>query len=232
MEPRIAVIRQDPVVTMGLLEPLLAGATIYEAEEGLPASGDFDGLVVLGGRMSVEDDDRFPYLNDVNALMMESAQAGVPVLAICLGIQQLAKAAGGRVEVGADEGTERGIVEVTLREEAREDPVLGRVWERLGQKFWAPASHNDAVGALPEGARWLACSQRYPYHALRVGSALGVQFHPEADVELLRAWSKAHGDDRIDEYERQYAAHAAELPVLAEAIAEGFLENVRSSMSA
>ena len=40
--------------------------------------------------------------------------------------------------------------------------------------------HDDAVVEVPPGATVLASSERHPVQAFRVGSALGVQFHPES----------------------------------------------------
>jgi GMP synthase (glutamine-hydrolysing) len=60
-----------------------------------------------------------------------------------------------------------------------------------------PTSHADAVSELPQDAVWLASSNMYPFQAFRLGSALAVQFHPEADAALVEHWlADADAEDR------------------------------------
>ena len=47
--------------------------------------------------------------------------------------------------------------------------------------------HSDAV-ELPAGAELLASTRATPVQAFRLGSALGTQFHPEANAEMLATW--------------------------------------------
>jgi GMP synthase (glutamine-hydrolysing) len=220
----VAVIQQDHDVTAGRFAALLPQAEVFDAAVALPDVGDHDRLVVLGGRMSVEDADRWPHLAEVERLMAAAVERGVPVLAVCLAHQQLAHVFGGAVEVGAADAAERAVLPVRLRPEARRDPVLGPVWERLGPVILAPSSHDDAVRVLPDGAVWLAESDRCPYHAFRLGPALSVQFHPEADLSLFTRWAALHGDQDLTGYEAQYAAHEPALAALAATMAAAFVD--------
>jgi GMP synthase (glutamine-hydrolysing) len=225
---RIVVVANDDEVPLDLLEPLLPGARLVHGRDGVPAFGSFDGLVVLGGRMSVEDHDQAPWLPALGRLMVDCATAGTPVLAICLGAQLLAVAAGGTVEVGAWAGPERGVISVDLRPGAAHDPTLGRVHSGLGGSFAAPSMHGDAVSDLPPGATWLASSAQYPFHAFRLGSALAVQFHPEAGAATMSSWAQGHGLP-TDDLEADLARHGDELGRLAELIAEGFLAEIAAA---
>ncbi|MDR1712030.1 MAG: type 1 glutamine amidotransferase [Propionibacteriaceae bacterium] len=226
---RIAVIINDPEVPLDLFDALLPGALKFQAWEALPDIGDFDGLVILGGRMSVEDDP--PWMAPENALMLACGDVGIPVLSICLGIQMLAKAAGGEVAVSAAAGVERGAVEIELLPAAKDDPTLGLVYRRLGGRFYAPSSHGDAVTKLPAGACWLARSAKYPYHAFRLKSVLGVQFHPEASGALVERWAELTADPAAGAYGPQFAAHAAELDTLSRTVVEGFLAEVEARLA-
>ena len=228
MNPRIAVVSNDDTVPLDLLAERLPGAQVFRAADGLPAYGSFDGMVVLGGTMSVEDIDVAPWLTELGRLMLDCAAAGIPVLAICLGAQLLASAGGGRVEVGAWAGPERGVVAVKLRPGAENDPVLGLVHQALGEEFMAPSMHADAVAELPPDAEWLASSGQYPFHAFRIGSALAVQFHPEASAATMCAWAARNGID-IAVIEQDMSRHGRDLSTLADAIAAGFLAEVRAA---
>ena len=225
---RIVVVANDDEVPLDLLAPRLPGARIVHGRDGLPEFGSFDGLVVLGGRMSVEDHDEAPWLPALGRLMTDCASAGVPVLAICLGAQLLAVAAGGKVEVGAWAGPERGVISVDLRPGAAHDPTLGRVHAAFGGSFAAPSMHGDAVSELPPHAEWLASSARYPFHAFRVGSALAVQFHPEAGEATMCDWTAGHGEP-TDALREELRRHAEPLARLAELIAEGFLAEIAAA---
>jgi GMP synthase (glutamine-hydrolysing) len=53
-------------------------------------------------------------------------------------------------------------------------------------------THVDSVIRLPPGARALARSEREDYHAIRFSeSCYGVQFHPEMDADVMRAYVEA-----------------------------------------
>lgn len=152
-----------------------------------------DGMIVLGGHMSAHDQALHPWIEPLKELMVAAAGAGVPVLAICLGHQLLAEAFGGQVTVNHPSGGEQGAHPVTWHEGAVDDPLLGRLAES-GSSLIAQ-SHHDAVTVLPSGATQLASSELYPNQAFRVGSAVGVQFHPEASPELMGRWAEHDGND-------------------------------------
>jgi GMP synthase (glutamine-hydrolysing) len=55
--------------------------------------------------------------------------------------------------------------------------------------------HSQAVVRLPPEARGLATSDRDRHQAFAVGSnAWGVQFHPEFDAEVVRAYIRHHAE--------------------------------------
>lgn len=162
-----------------------AGAVL---DEWLPAErpepprplGDYAALVVLGGDQNVSEQHRFPYLTAEIALLREWLPGGRPILGVCLGAQLLAEAAGGRV-VRA-ERRELGWLDVDLLPAAADDPVLGFAPARVTALQW----HSWAVEP-PPGATVLAHSP-VCVQAFRLGSAWGVQFHPEVDRAILASW--------------------------------------------
>ncbi len=138
------------------------------------------GLVVMGGPMGVHDD--LPWLAHERALLREAVAAGLPVLGVCLGAQQLAAALGGVVTPGPT--PECGVGEVHLTTDAISDPVFGPASSPLPCVHW----HGDTF-SLPDGAVRLAGNDAYENQAFRVGAlAYGLQFHVEVTGSLVAHW--------------------------------------------
>jgi GMP synthase (glutamine-hydrolysing) len=165
----------------------LARATGHElvernvTREGVPAPHGFDALMVFGGAMHVDQEDRHPWLREEDALLRALLERGTPLLGVCLGSQLIAKAAGARV--GPAPRREIGWHEVELTPEAAGDPVLGALPGRFRTFQW----HSYAFG-LPPGAVPLAenpvCLQAYRI----ADSAWGIQFHAEVTREIVERW--------------------------------------------
>ena len=158
-----------------------------DAGEALPAGGGWKGIVSLGGVMGAYDVEEFPFLAQEKPFLAEAVRNDVPVLGICLGSQLLADALGGRAYRAAD--SEAGFLEMITTEAGKLDPVFAHVPDRV------VVSHGDTFD-LPPGARLLARTDRYP-HAYRVGSALAVQFHPEAGAADVAEWVREGGSRNI-----------------------------------
>jgi GMP synthase-like glutamine amidotransferase len=182
-------------VDLGVPEPLadaLNGAgvrhTVVPAHrEPLPSVGEVGGLVVLGGPMGVHEDDAHPWLAPERSLLASAVSAGVPVLAVCLGAQQLAAALG--AEVTAGPRPEIGPGSVTLTADGRRDPVLGPEYRGLGDPTLTCFHWHGDTFALPEGAVHLAGTRACPHQAFRLGRRIyALQFHVELDAEVAARW--------------------------------------------
>ncbi|MPV48556.1 type 1 glutamine amidotransferase [Pseudactinotalea sp. HY160] len=215
------IVQLDASAPAALLTQTLPDARIIRFGEGefLPPLTSISHLVVLGGESSAYDKALAP----VAQLLTQAVDAGVPTLGICLGAQLLAVATGGAVEVDAPSGPENGIVEIRLRPDAAQDPVLGRVAERLGRDLPVVTMHADAITDLPPKATWLASSTQYPFQAFRIGSALGVQFHPEADAGTYAGWLERKTGADPSAARAEWAAHADSLTALLESLTAGLL---------
>ena len=151
----------------------------------VPDLGDAAGLVVLGGDMNTDEEDRWPHLGPVRTLLADAVEKGVPTLALCLGAQLLAEASGGSVRHGTPE---IGWVPLRQTAEGAADPIVGALPD--GTAFFN--AHADFI-TLPEGATLLASSADAPVHAFRVGAALGLQHHPEIDASFVAGYVEAPG---------------------------------------
>jgi GMP synthase (glutamine-hydrolysing) len=190
---RLLVVQHEPDATPGLLAVAAraAGVELEVVEApGQPVPvelGDAAGLVVLGGEMDADEIDAYPHLERTMALLRDAAGRGAPALGICLGAQLAAAALGGRAHPGPA-GEELGWTKLELTGAGRADPVLGVLGEPAEVFEW----HHDTFEP-PPGATQLARGPRYEQQAFRLGSVVGVQFHPEVDGPLLAAWWAAAG---------------------------------------
>ena len=237
--PVVTVIQSSPDVSLDRFGEWLGDVELRIvaafAGESVPVVDEIgDGLVVLGGHMSAHDDATAPWLPELRALLADASLQDVPTLGICLGAQLLAAARGGRVQVSAPPGREAGVVDVRWRPEASGDPVVGAVAARADARHHTPqpSMHADAVVDLPRGAVWLASSAMYPYQAFRIGSAWGVQFHPEAGADTLRGWADSHDDVDTDAVLSAYAGREDEVVAVGRTLAESFSAHVRAKAQA
>jgi len=159
------------------------------AGEDLPEDATrHDGMIVLGGGQNALDDANYPFMPRVVDLIRRFGAADRPVLGICLGSQLIARAHGGENILGRP--LEFGWQQVRPTEAGRADPVLAGIGEGAPLFHW----HNDTF-SLPPAAVHLAESDMTRNQAFRIGRATyGIQFHFEADRNLVADWSRELAD--------------------------------------
>jgi GMP synthase (glutamine-hydrolysing) len=190
----LALVHQDdaPPGTFGEVvrergDELVVGSFVPGA--GDPPSGPADAVMIFGGSMQVDQDDRHPWLAPERDYVRDLIERDVPTLGVCLGSQVIAQTAGAKV--GPAVVPEVGWHEVDLTLEALEDPVLGG-----GPRRFAAYQGHSYGFALPPGATPLAHGQGDALQAYRIGDAVwGVQFHPEVTWEIVEPWIAEHARD-------------------------------------
>ncbi len=172
--------------TTGRLDDELAriGAAVariylHQGDE-VPTSESFDRVVTLGGEMGAYEDNLHTWMQAEKEWLAGLVAEGLPVLGVCLGSQLLAAALGGTAFPA--QRPEADVVDLVLTEEGQADPSI----QALGSRVFS--LHQDTFH-LPPGATLLARSAMFP-QAFRLGSALAVQFHPDADLDLAKRWGK------------------------------------------
>jgi GMP synthase-like glutamine amidotransferase len=152
----------------------------------------FGALVVMGGPMSARSDSGFSTRRAELGLLADAVARATPTLAVCLGAQLLAVAAGGRVSDGA-RGPEVGWGTVDLTVEARGDRLFSGLAPTLTVLHW----HGETF-TVPRGSIALAKSALYDEQAFRVGEAAwGLQFHLEVDERAVESFCGTFAADAL-----------------------------------
>ena len=164
----------------------------YDANAAHP--GEFEMLVVMGGPMSVGDEEEHPWLLPEKRMIAAAIEGGAYVFGVCLGAQLVAEALGAKVTRG--QHTEIGWFDVQLEEAASTSRVFGRLPKRFGALHW----HGDTF-AIPSGAVHMARSEATENQAFECegGRVAAVQFHLEETREALATLISAAGDDLADD---------------------------------
>ncbi len=192
MQP-IVILQHNEEVPPGYLGDAIAAAGLpsrlvrLDLGEPLPDLDEVGAIVSLGGIMGAYEEDQFPFLALEKELLRKAVERSIPVLGICLGCQMLADALGGRAYKA--DGHEVEFVPLQVSAEAADDRVITPLATSV-------LSFHGDTWTPPPGAVVLANSSRHP-HAFRLGSAVGVQSHPEASAEIAGQWVALYGRDKL-----------------------------------
>lgn len=168
-----------------------------DAGEAPPRLDDCDGLIVLDGPISLEDDDPPSWLKREKKLIARALKSGKPLLGIGLGAQLIADGLGAIVSRGTY--TEIGWHSITLAPDSPFD---------LPERFEALMWHRDIFG-LPDGALPLGSSSASPLQgfAWDAGRVIGLQCHLEAtsvSAEALLDHPLGHFDNLENHANERY----------------------------
>jgi len=188
MAPQVLFIHNEHLATEALLGEAftecgydVATFNVVPAERINDPVGDvafpdptaYDVIVPLGARWPVYDEAlRQSWVGTEMQMLRDAADAGVPTLGVCFGGQLLAQAFGGSVARSAT--PEIGWYDVGSDDEGL---IPGGKWFEWHFDTWT----------LPQGATEIARTANAS-QAFVLGRALGLQFHPEVDHDLLDGW--------------------------------------------
>lgn len=194
---KVLILKNVPQEGPGTIEDFLKRERIpyrvIELESERIADTGYDILVIMGGPMSVNDEEIYPYLREEEKVVKEFIRSGRKILGICLGAQMLAKALGAKVYKGPVQ--EIGWYHIELTGNGLKDPLMqklalhlkgGDFWRRFRVFHW----HGETFD-MPEDAVRLASSELYPNQAFRYNKGIyAFQFHIEVKKEMISEWLK------------------------------------------
>ncbi len=179
-----------------LLAALAEARVDYEVarvwEKPLASLEPFAGLIVLGGSPNVDEEEEFPYLKPLKAIIRETIDSGRAYLGFCLGHQLLADVLG--CKVGPMSRKSVGFITGHLTPRGQEHPAFQGLPVELPLFKW----HGQGVFMpVPQGLSILATSDATPVEALGIidnPRVIGLQFDNHAEAQDTATWL-AHDRD-------------------------------------
>lgn len=182
---RAHYLQHVPFEDLGSIGPWLEAAgyqitlTKFYESTSLPNPENFDLLIIMGGPMSVNDEERFPWLRTEKQFIRHSIEAGKAVLGICLGAQLIANCLGEPVYPNR----RKEIGWFPIEGLTHNNPSLFAFPPSIDVFHW----HGDTFD-LPDNAVLLARSKACENQAFQLGqTVIGLQFHLETTPESADA---------------------------------------------
>jgi len=182
---------------------------LYETNEVPPLHATH--LIIMGGSMSVNDEQEFPWLISEKQIIREWVAKGRPVLGICLGAQLIASSFGAPVYPCKKE---LGWSSVNAIEDELFPELPGRfnVFQMHGETF-----------DIPEPGMLVFCGEEVLNQAICIGSGLGLQFHPELTLEMIQDWISFLPSQKQESLLAQSRQYLPESEKICRTIADRFL---------
>jgi GMP synthase-like glutamine amidotransferase len=217
---KLCYFQHVPFEGLGAIEPWARSrehevrAVRLFAGEPPPEPDACDMLVVLGGPMNADEEDRYPFLAAEKRAIERAIGAGRAVFGICLGSQLVARVLG--APVGRNEHEEIGWFPVDLTDEGARSPLLAGVPRRFETFHW----HGDRFD-VPASAVLAARSEACAHQAFVYGDrVVGLQFHPEATERSIALMLEHEGDELAGPAARPFVQTPAEIGSAARPYAE------------
>lgn len=196
---RVAILQHEPNEWIGSMASWFEAknydlnTTMVYLGDAIPTIDDFDWLLIMGGGMSVYEEEKYPWLVTEKQLIRDAITAGKKVLGICLGGQLIASALG--ADVYPNDQQEIGWHEVT-----KTHPIATWCPDNFKPLSW----HGDRFD-LPAGATGFAQSQITPNQGFCLNNTVwALQFHLEAIADSVPDFYAVTGELPEGRYVQTY----------------------------
>ena len=193
MPKPILILKNIPRENPGIIEILLKEHSLqyqiidFDNSTVIESIENYSALIVLGGPDSAND--LTPKIQNELLLIRNALESHIPYLGICLGLQTLVRAMGGKVdkcqtsEIGFRD-PKNNYFNVRLTEEGRKDGLF----KNLPDNFTVFQLHGETVQLTPK-MNLLATGDFCINQIVKIGkTAYGIQSHFELTNDLLESW--------------------------------------------
>ena len=192
---RLHYLQHVPFEDLGSIEPW-AETMAYEisstrlyAKDPFPKLDDIDWLIIMGGPMSVGEEDKYPWLFSEKNYIEQAVVKGKIVLGICLGAQLIADVLGAKVYPNAYK--EIGWFPIQKTHETGDARLADFLPDKIDVFHWHGDTFDTPAGAI-HIAKSAACENQgfiYDDHIV------GLQFHLETMEKGAKDLIANCGDD-------------------------------------
>ncbi len=193
----IHYIQHAPFEGLGFIEEWLqhkghtVSYTLAWENQDFPSPDSIDGLIIMGGPMSVNDEPQLHWLKPEKKFITDCIKADKKMLGICLGAQLIANCLGATVSKNAF--TEIGWFNVTINASLGKwlntfTPATLQVFHWHGETFTIPekaVNHASSDG----------CSNQLFTYGDNIA---GLQFHPEVTTEDVASMFEFGEDELVE----------------------------------
>lgn len=181
---RIHYLQHVPFEGLGIIEEWISlkrfslTATKFYENTNFPEIDGFDWLIIMGGPMSVNEEQIYPWLVEEKAFIKRAIESGKTVIGICLGAQLIANVLNAKIYMNYEK--EIGWFQVN-KTEINDYNVFSDFPEHFLAFHW----HGETFD-LPKGSINLASSEACKNQAfLYKENVLGLQFHFEMNRKSI-----------------------------------------------
>ena len=196
------IAREGPGLLQDILEENRIESSTYEfgRDNKFPSPEGYSAIFVFGGPDSANDKTE-KMLEEIRGLE-EFLTRGVPYFGVCLGLQVMVKALGGKVkknpikEIGWRDPEDK-IFKVFLTEEGRKDPIFNGI----DLEFYIFQLHGETV-ELAKQVKLLGTGEYCKNQVVKYGdTAYGFQGHIELSYDMFFKWIQEDEDlKRLDSF--------------------------------
>lgn len=151
----------------------------FEENPILPNLDLFDALLILGGYMNVNEEEKFPWLKVEKNFIKKVIETNKKIFAICLGSQLITTVLGAKVVQGSEK--EIGFFPITFSSEAKNNSLFNHFQNETPFFHW----HGDTF-EIPNNAVSIASSKAFNNQGFLIDNrVLAFQFHIEMDEKII-----------------------------------------------
>ncbi|MBC7387882.1 MAG: type 1 glutamine amidotransferase [Opitutaceae bacterium] len=191
-------------------------STHFYKEAALPNLNEIDWLVIMGGSMSVNDEEKYSWLSKEKEFIKQAIDCDKVVIGICLGAQMIANVLGSKIYPNSEK--EIGWFPIEWKNEILSLNLFKHLSKELTVMHW----HGETFD-LPKGAIHLAESKACKNQAFMFNEkVIALQFHMEFNEKAIDEMLTNCGSDLLS---GTYVQSKEEI------LAGNFhLENIQSSL--